>query len=242
MNNATKAALAVLLIAIASALGVWLNPTPEQKAQRKALLRREVATRVLAENMAVRFAGKKVLIVANPFTQKPGQPKEVYVFEEAGIRGLNKGWENKIPQPKVVFPDLKADLSAVYIDPRTTTPLSFLTTENAWDTLLQNNPDADLVVSLIGLPSNVQRTEIWRQPNRPQLALLLPDLRVIGNGAAVKAAFQSGKLIALVLNKPGAPPESAKMESDYAAEFHKRFLLVTAQNWDEISRTIPQLF
>ena len=215
----------------------YLPLTTNGALQHKALLRREIALRVLGEYVATEFSGNKALIVSNPFTQRASQSQEIRAFEEAGIRGLKKGWGQKIQLEGIGFPELHpaamAHPSTVPVDPQTTTPLSFLTTEDAWDNLLQKYPDTDLVVSLIGLPATLRNLEIWRQP-KPHFALLLPDLRMIGNGTDVKEAFRSGKLVAMILEKPGAPPDSASAARDYRTEFNRRFVLVTARNFGEL--------
>ena len=237
---------AVSLLIFAIGFIAWraaLNP--ERTVRRQALTRREVATRVLAEYLAKEFAGRRALVLSNPFTQLPGQTASVLAFEASGIRGLKKGWGEHINLVGVVFPQLKPaaiqDPSSVPIDPQCTTPLSFLTVETAWDDLARSNPSADLFVSLIGLPLNLSNLEVWRQP-KPAFALLLPDLRMIGNGSAIRDALHGGKLAAIVLNRPGAPPESLPMAADAITEFDQRFLLVTPKNVDEIQRAYPQVF
>jgi hypothetical protein len=237
MKSAAKVLLAVLLLAgaIFSSLR-YLPLSGDGWAKRTALMRREIALRVLGEFVAREFPGRKVLVVSNPFTRQKTH-HSVADFEEAGLRGLKKGWANRIQLQGIGFPELKPALaknpSHGRIDPQTTTPLSFMTTDSAWDDLLQSYPDTDVVVSLIGLPATLHRLEIWRQP-KPHFALLLPDLRMIGDSTGVKEAFRSGKLAAAVLEKPGAPPESAPMNRDYLAEFNQRFVLITAANADTL--------
>lgn len=205
--------------------------------RRTALARREVALRVLAEHLAQQFPGQKVLIVSNPFTHRKTSSADVVAFEEAGIRGLKRGWGSNVQFQGIGYPELNATEAShpahAPIDPQTTTPLSFLTADDAWDNLLRRYPDTDVVVSLIGLPATLRSQEIWRQP-KPHFALLLPDLRMIGDCGDVKEAFRSGKLAAVVLEKPGAPPESASLDRDYRAEFNQRFVLVTTQNCDSL--------
>jgi hypothetical protein len=244
MNSRTKLAMALLVLVAATLAGLRLFWTQDRIIQNKAVLRREIATRVLAENLAQRFAGRPALIVSNPFSQQPGQPSDVYAFETAGIRGLKKGWGQNIRLLGVAYPELspaaRSDPGAVALPPDITTPLSFLTADRAWDALLRQNPGVEILVSLIGLPADLPALELWRHP-RLQLALLLPDLRLVGNRAAVKDAIKKGKLAALVLNRPGAPPEQAPLDRDYRSEFEKRFLLITPENVDAALSLYPGL-
>jgi len=67
-------------------------------------------------------------------------------------------------------------------------------------------------------------------------------LRMVGNQAAIRQAVKSGKLAALVLNKPGAPPEDQPLGKDAKMEFDQRFLLLTPATVDEYLRAYPRLF
>jgi len=239
MKSAAKTLFALLLLvgAVFSTLRCFPLST-DGSMKRTALVRREIALRVLGEFVGRECPGQKVLVVSNPFTQRKKQSSDVLEFEEAGVRGLKKGWANRIELQGIGFPEPDAALannpSHRRIDPQTTTPLSFMTTDDAWDNLLRRYPDTDLVVSLIGLPATLRSLEIWREP-KPRFALLLPDLRMIGDCADVKEAFRSGKLAAVVLEKPGALPESAPLNRDYRAEFNQRFVLITSSNADTLT-------
>jgi hypothetical protein len=235
----------VILAGVAAVAGWRLFSSPERAVRNKALARREIATRVLGEEVAAQLASGQAIILSNPFTQKPGQAAEVYAFEQAGIAGLKKGWSDKVRLAAVVFPELSTaalqNPETVPIDPDSKTPLSFLTAQRAWDGVLEQHQGVDVFVSLIGLPLDLQGLEVWRRP-KPKIALLLPDLRMAGGLASVRDAFQRGKLLALVLNKPGAPAEAAALDRDYRVEFERRFVLVTARNFNDMVRAYPRAF
>ena len=241
---------AKLLLAFIAVLGVlgatWrLYRSPERLVRSEAVERRVIALRVLAENIAAQKRGATVLVVANPFVQQAGQPAEVHAFEQAALRGVNQGLGGKVRFVGVAYPKLTAaaasDPTSVLMPPDITTPLSFMTVPNAWHDLRRAYPTADLWVSLIGLPFNVTAMEVWRERS-PQFALLLPDLRVLGDANAVMDAFQSEKILAAVLNRPGAPTESTTRVRDYRAEFEQRFLLVTKTNIQAVLDAWPGLF
>jgi hypothetical protein len=65
---------------------------------------------------------------------------------------------------------------------------------------------------------------------------------MLGGHDGVMDAFQSGKLAAMVVARPGSPPEAAQPEPDYRAEFERRFLLVTAENVARVLELYPALF
>ena len=245
MKNSLWPISILLLLALGARFGVWTYRHYAYGTRKAALTHREVATRVLAEYVASHYPGKRALVMSNPFTQKKGQPNQIYSYEEAGINGLRKGFGNAA-NLKVVFPDLRPEFTrnpqAVYIDPKTTTPLSYLVTENSFGDLAKQNPECQIIISLIGLPLGVKQSEIWRNAGGPGFALLLPDWRVLGDPETVRDAFKSGKIIAAVMNKPGAPPENSPLGADVRAEFDKRFLLATPENLDQLYNAFPKLF
>ena len=219
----------------------WWPRSPHQGA----LVVRELATRGLAETLARDFPGHHTLVISNPFTQQRGLPGPMREMEEAGLRGLKQGFGSKVSLV-VAYPELKSEAKenprAVYIDPESTTPLSFLVAEDAFDKLARQHPECELIVSLIGLPAELQRVRCWQDPGGPKFALLLPDLRVIGNQAAIRQAIQRGKLAAFVLARPGAPETQPAADGAFAAEFDQRLLLVTPGNLEPMMHTFPQAF
>jgi len=240
-----KLVLLAALVSVAAVLAWRFWYTPDRVVRGRALDRREVALRVLGEHLATQAAGQTALVVANPFSQMPGQAREVYAFEEAALRGLKDGWGDRIRLAGVAYPELlpaaKRDPSSIPLPPDATTPLSFLTAERAWDALVRKHPAANVLVSVIGVPAGVQALECWRQPT-PRFAFLLPDLRLVGEAAAIATAFKSGKILAAVLNRPGAPSETVALQGDFRAEFESRYLLVTATNIDDLIQVFPSLF
>jgi len=227
------------------AVGLRFYFTPERAARGAAEDRRTLALRILGQHLAAHFAGGRVLVIGNPFVKQPGQSAGVYAFEEAAVRGLKRGAGKALEIEGPAFPELDpraaANPGAVPLPPDLKTPLSLMTKRGAWDQLQQEHPEDTLWVSLIGLPAGITGMKVWRTEGL-RFALLFPDLRVLGDSGTVRAAFQSGKLAAVVLNRPGAPPQSAPRERDAQAEFDLRYLLVTPDNFEEVRQTYPGLF
>src|SRR6185369_6935232 len=119
--------------------------------------------------LAGRFPGARALIISNPFAQTKGVGGNVKAYEEAGVRGLRRGFGSKIA-----------------IDADTTTPMSYLVAPDAFDKIAKQHPSCSLLVSLIGLPADLSKVELWQATDGPKLALLLPDLRMVGDAAAVR--------------------------------------------------------
>ena len=236
----------ILILALTGAgFAVWLNLPGRDDSQRSALRQRETATRVLAEYIADRNPGDSVLVASNPFTKTEGRDPGIYLFDEAGIAGLNKGFPDGTSLT-IDVPELRrqalSDPGSVYVRPQTTTPLSFLVAEDSFDQLSHKFPDCKIIVSLIGIPVGFQESEIWRNRNGTKLALIFPDWRVFGKPQTVHAALKSGQIIAAIMNKPGAPLEVDSRSSGYREEFSKRFILLTPDNADTMIQKHPELF
>ena len=183
---------------------------------------------MLGEYLAKKFPQANVVVVSNPFTQL-GAPPNITKMEQAGIAGLQEGF-GKDKALKVVLPELKpaarTDPRSLLKDPETPTPLSYLVTEDSFDKLVT---DADVVISLIGLPAELDQVASWHKTGKPAFALLLPDLRMIGDAAAVQKALKNGKLAAFVVGNPDR------------ANTQKAFLLVTPENLDALAQQYPAL-
>lgn len=237
MKRAIPLIVGVLVLITA---GVWyfLRSEPSDYA----LTARELATRRLGEHLAQKFPGQRALLISNPFTQNANIASDIVATEKAGINGFKKGMEDKLVLEAVAFPELKPEARtnprAVFIDGETTTPLSFLVSVDAFDKLAGQHPQCALFVSLIGLPANVKELRCW-QDEKPKFALLLPDLRFVGNAAAVKLSLQKGKITAMVLQKPGAPSLHRGVSQ---TDFDQLFILVTADNIERTMLDYPQLF
>jgi hypothetical protein len=65
---------------------------------------------------------------------------------------------------------------------------------------------------------------------------------MLGDTEAVRQAVRTGKIAAMVLNKPGAPSEDQPLGHDDRMEFDQRFLLVTPETVDQYLRAYPRLF
>lgn len=239
----TAGILAVLALVIVSMI---FCACPGRRAGgREYMTLRSLATRVLAEHIAQHYPGSRVLIIGNPLAQESGRSKGVYEAEEAGRRGIEAGLAGKLSSTEA-YPDLRPEVrtnpGAVPIAPGTTTPISYMMTDDAFDKLAAAYPQHDVFASLIGLPANLKKVKFWMQPNAPKIALLFPDLRVVGDAQAIASAFESGQLIAAVLEKPGASAREDQPAADYRVRFDANFLLVTPENMRQLAGEYPQLF
>jgi hypothetical protein len=246
MQRVWKPLAVVLLLAAAMGLFVTRFKIWHALSGSVPLGQRELATQRLGQYLAEHYPGKKAIVLGNPFAQQPDQPRDVYRFEKAGLRGLRRGLGTAVAIEAVVYPELRPEFhstpAAVYIDPTTTTPLSYLVSLEALDAISQQHPNAELIVSLIGLPVNLRQTKTWNQEGGRMFALLLPDLHMVGDQTAICQALHNRKITAFILNKPGAPPEDQPLGRDLTVEFDRRFLLVTPETVEQYLKAYPHLF
>jgi hypothetical protein len=229
--------IGILIAATATLFALWFVVF---RGNRAPLSQREIATRVLAEYIRKNANPRGVLLISNPYMPMASGSAEISRFHKSSEAGLREGLGKEI-RVDVGFAKLKPeavrDVTSIFVPPNSTTPLSYLVSDSSFDDLVREHPECDVIVSLIGLPANTLSTAFWLKNGPPRVALLLPDFSVLGDVVAIRFAFKSGKLVAAVIPKRNAPPEKA-IGSDYKAEFEKRFILVTAENVDQL---LPQL-
>jgi hypothetical protein len=205
--------------------------------QRHAMARHELAFERLGQEIRRAAPEAAVLAVGNPFTLKP-RAAAMKEADESAMRGLKRGLGDGPRLLGVAYPVLKdgalENPHAFPAPPGASTPLSYLTAPGAWDRLLEEHPGANVLVSLIGIPADLKETRAWTQAEGPRWVLFLPDLSLIGSPEEVRAAFETGRVLAAVLRRPGAEPESEPLSDDAREEFDRRFIMVTAENATEV--------
>ena len=110
-----------------------------------------------------------------------------------------------------------------------------------FDAMLKRHPDCNLIVSLLGLPMDVENMEIWyveETPETPKPKIALMDANIYN----LKAAIQSGTVIATVTYSPSAKYDESKAPEDPQQAFDKRFLLITPENVEAIASQHAGLF
>tara|TARA_A100001037_G_scaffold141582_1_gene128421 strand:+ start:447 stop:1142 length:696 start_codon:yes stop_codon:yes gene_type:complete len=200
--NKARPWLTAALLAV-GALVVWRSFFSGAPEWDEALGARREALAELGRYLADHHPPERLLVLSNPFVRDGGQSKRVRRFEEAGIEGIRMGI-GEASTVELVYPEIKPEYrdhpERAVFPPDTSTPLSFLMEPSSLDSLMEVHPDCKLVVSLIGLPVGVDKLELWQRDL--SFALLLPDLRLLGNASNVLRAFQQGKIKAVVIEDP----------------------------------------
>ena len=227
-------------------LGWVLSAGCSPREARLAGSRREMVIERLTAEALKAAPGAAVLTIGNPFAGLAGSDPSLREVEDASRRGVTRAVEKagaKLAGSTVprLREDAMRDPTSVPIPTGASTPISFMTERGAWDRIGSEFSGAGLWSSWVGLPAHLAETRAWVESGGPKWALYMPDLRLVGTREGVKEAFESGKLVAVVLARPGAPPESEAMLPDAQAEFDRRYVLVTRDRWEAVEREWPTL-
>lgn len=203
MTRTRRRAIFSLLLALVACVGCGRSP------ERRDLEGREAAAAHLARALPPELSRGPLLVIANPFTQKPGAPPDVHRYHESVLRGLSEGLGREIRSAEIVFPALKEgawERPESFLSGRSLrTPLSSLMRPDAFDRLAAEQPDAKVFISIVGVPEGIERTAFWTNARAPALALYLPDFRAVPDARAWRAAFERGRIVAAVVEQAGYP-------------------------------------
>lgn len=217
------------------------------RGQSAAALRLELALERLTRAALSGAPGSSLLIVGNTFAMLRDRAVSPAMrdAEVAAVRGIRKGADAMGSAVWIDYPELRQealrDPRSVPIPAGATTPLSYLTSPGAWDTMFSRHPDRQVWLSLIGFPADLATSRAWTEAAGPKWVMYLPDLALLGPREAVRAAFARQKLLALLLPRPGAPGQSATPEADPDKDFAAHYVLVTQTNLHEVLEKWPQL-
>ena len=184
-KNKKAISLIVLTILLLSYLFFFDNN------KSNALGKKYTSTFVLGKEIKKRFPANNILILANPFKKHSFSD-----FDLKGIEGLEDALsgsaEVQVAYPEI-YPQFINNPGSVLLPNDTKTPLSYMVNPSSIDYLIEKFPNHTTVVSLIGIPLGIQNTKLWVSSTHT-IALIDPDMRIIGNVHSVKQAFNKGKI------------------------------------------------
>ena len=198
---------------------------PDEIVERNELEYLRISTEKLGRYLAQKYAGSKALVLVDPpsaFNQER---------TAALLRGLESGLAGKIsiearksPDP----PETARQTVAAASDGATEDvrpPMDYWLTAEAFDALIEKHTETcDLVITMIGVPSDVSQMRLWNLSNRPKLAL------ACGSVYELRGLIASGDIVAAVAFSPEAVFGNEEPPGDIEAAFRRRFLLLTPEN------------
>ena len=166
---------------------------------------------------------KKILVIDYPGDKKmPGS-----VLSKAILEGMKEGLKSSN------FEIIAVEHPLPSIDPK-----QHWLSASEFDRMIALHPDAELVVSMVGLPKDLPGIKFWQNPDAPKLILIRGGLKYL------QKAFEYKVILAAIVFSPGcsfkeASPQTGKKASE-AIKDH--FLFVTPDNIGEIKEAFPNKF
>lgn len=159
---------------------------------------------------------KKVLFVTEPGFNENENLKGL-------VEAFKKGYgANNVVVDTVTVPGAKVEEGM---------PLYMMMKAKDFDALLAKHADAQVVVTTIGLPTDVGRMDFWKTPveKRPVMFLLgMPNGQVEG----LAGAIAKGDIAGVVISNPNAQYD-LKAPGDADKAFDIRYILVTKDNVEQ---------
>ncbi len=212
----------------------------------------EVSTQYLGQHLAAKYPGAKAVVIIMPPSKFGGSARN-YLLE-----GLKKGLAGQVEILAEISPEIPrssrvpgaaapaADGASSAASPESGLsaddlffigPPEFWLTADVFDTMLQPYiGKVDLVITTIGLPTDMVKLKFWTLNPRPKLVI------ACGSIFELRKAIADKSVVAAVTYNPKAVYERKVSLTNVKAAFDKRFLLVTPENVEEISRKYPELF
>ena len=218
--------LAALLVLVAVAMGIWhyiasragsapervpLQPSLVSEQYRQTMHRQ--AAIILSRYLAAHYTGRHALVIM--------PPESVATAEDRVIISVLQDRLQEKMELSVAKPAAQKEAA----------PGLWLTAA-ALDTAVRNHPEADVVVSIAGLPVNERELTFWREEPRPDLVLFNTSVLLL------RKMIAAGAVDAVLVRRPwreGTP-------LDLPPEDERHWLLITSENVDNISKQYPTLF
>ena len=168
----------------------------------------------MGRELARQTPGGKILLIHQQGYEKIDQEKAVF-------KGLKEGLDGKLEI---------AAIETIKISP------SECVSAKQLDALIQQHPDCNVVLTMIGLPNDVGEMKIWQRPTgkRPKIAVLKGQAYFI-------RAVEGGAINAMVCHKPN-PNLNQEVPTDPQAAFDMVYVMVTPENIVKIKKQYPKLF
>lgn len=234
--------IACAVVALLMAIGTMFRGG--DRVDVRAIRRREaayqrIAMERLGQHLAEAHSGFRALVV------KPiefGDPTETTT---AQLDGLRAGLGGQIEIVAIVSPEIPEefrqmmehageDMDMVPMPPMA--DMSMMQADSFNAGVNDYLDDVDLVISLVGLPMDMQNLSIWRKRPPPKLAVYgFPHM------PGIKEAIGDGYIVAFVTHRPDPDPEAHKVMPRSIQDFDTRYILITPENIQEISTQHPML-
>lgn len=231
---AVLAAVVGMTAALGYSLGLFSDPPPVHERERNY---EHIAGERVGLYVAEQKPDARVVVIA-PFEHYTYEPRR-----QALLAGLTEGLGEQVTVIETVEPPLPPDVRAAYEaygegeGDEQFPPIDAWFTVDSFDALLAEHAgDADVIISLAGLPTGAEKLAFWDRADRPAL------VTVFGPSLLLAHRIASGDILAAVKDRLSARHSLETPSDDVVTAFNRRFVLVTADNLDEVRQESPRLF
>lgn len=224
-----------------------------KEARNREIEYQRIQTRELGKYLGEKFAGSKVLIIVDPMLRFDtwGAP---ITREDPILDGLKQGLGNKLTISAEVFPKMPVrEKPAPEIGPDGEVmepiddmmePMEMWFTADKFKEILPSKDSYDILISLVGLPSQGNVASVMRDLAGKKLVLVGGDTMMMGRmfAAGAKAAAHGPVMTAAVTYNPKAVYDDKPIPRDPKEAFDKRYLLITPDNFEALKNEHTNLF
>ncbi len=182
---------------------------------------------VLGKYLAEKYPDRKALLIV--------PPEYEYIFTQKQlVDSITAGFGDSITVEAIE--PISVDLSRYQ---RGKAPhIEEIMTAEDFDYVIDKHHNCEIVVSIIGMPKDVEKMKIWAQEDyvRPKIALMNSSTKYL------ESAIRGKYVVASVHYIPGFKPTKKALPSDPEAVFKQRYILVTPENIEQIKRTYEKMF
>lgn len=244
-----------IIAVICALMQIWLVTTGSSREQKGIMERQkqysQAQMQFLGDYVGSHFPDASILLIRSPSSTYAPEQKRQKMMHDALVKGLaGRASISSETCPEAPEPTSPAGggPGAGPGGPKDAPPPEMMMapemyfTAKAFDSMIRDH-DADLVISLLGLPMDCQQMKFWKKPKdqRPKLILVMNSG---GEMMDIRKAIKKGFISAVIMAAPLTNPDDLKkpVPDNYKDAFHARYILADLDNIDEMVKKYPMLF
>ncbi|MBP1582733.1 MAG: hypothetical protein J6866_02150 [Victivallales bacterium] len=242
------AILGAVIAIIAALWGIVRNVSGADysAARDRELEYQRIQTRHLGEYLASKFAGSKALVIKDTMLYYNFDGSEIANPLDTQLEGLKQGIGSAITIVNEVCPPLPKLERRVEKGPNgeempmdeLIPPMEMWFKPADLDKLLKSAGDYDMIIALVSFPmgSFGSKSPAKATLEKKKVVLIGGDSSVYGY------LFKQGIAVAAVTHNPNAVYDDEPIPSDKQKAFDKRYLMLTAENYESVMKANAQMF
>ncbi len=232
-------ALAFAFLAIG--IHFWGDHFLHAGLQAKECKYQYVAYKFFGRHLARNHAGKRILLIRYPAARRGGGKK----LNDAKMKGLTDGFAGKLEINETEEIGGFGGMGGPGgpggpggMGPPMMMEAEYMLTAEKFDDIIEEHSECTLVISLVGLPYDLQEMTLWDLDEDERPALALANAHIFELRRAIKA----GLITCVLENKPEVYDWKARVPSEENIAFERRFLLIDPETVDSAAAKYSTLF